>query len=96
MAKKSGEKVPVQSEVQMSAEERERLELDEEIGRVKAAQQAYASFTQQQVDAVFRAAVLAANEARIPLAQMAVEETGMGVVEDKVIKNHFASEYVYE
>lgn len=69
--------------------------LDKVIAKVQAAQKIYAGFSQQQVDDVFRAAALAANEARIPLAKMAVEETGMGVVEDKVIKNHFASEYVY-
>ncbi len=64
------------------------------IGKVKAAQEKYANYTQQQVDKIFQAAALAANEQRIPLAQMAVQETGMGVVEDKVIKNHFASEYI--
>ena len=62
---------------------------------VRAAQQQYASFTQEQVDAIFRAAALAANHARIPLAKMAVEETGMGVVEDKVIKNNYAAEHIY-
>ena len=55
----------------------------------------YATFTQEQVDKIFKAAALAANKARIPLAKMAAEESGMGVVEDKVIKNHFASEYIY-
>lgn len=73
----------------------ERAELDEVIARVQQAQRIFATYTQKQVDDIFRAAALAANEARIPLAKMAVEETGMGVVEDKVIKNHFASEYVY-
>ncbi|MBR3629768.1 MAG: bifunctional acetaldehyde-CoA/alcohol dehydrogenase [Oscillospiraceae bacterium] len=62
---------------------------------VRAAQQQYASFTQEQVDAIFRAAALAANHARIPLAKMAVEETGMGVLEDKVIKNNYAAEHIY-
>ena len=62
---------------------------------VRAAQKAYAAFSQEQVDAIFRAAAMAANKARIPLAKMAAEETGMGVVEDKVIKNHYASEYIY-
>ena len=69
--------------------------LEEEIARVKAAQAAYASYTQEQVDAIFLAAATAANKARIPLAKAAVAETGMGIVEDKVIKNHFASEYIY-
>ncbi|MEA2740592.1 MAG: acetaldehyde dehydrogenase / alcohol dehydrogenase, partial [Acetobacteraceae bacterium] len=70
-------------------------ELDALVARVKAAQAIFATFTQQQVDAIFRAAALAAADARIVLAKMAVEETGMGVMEDKVIKNHFASEYIY-
>ncbi|HBW7976002.1 TPA: bifunctional acetaldehyde-CoA/alcohol dehydrogenase [Klebsiella pneumoniae] len=65
------------------------------VERVKEAQRIYATFTQEQVDKVFRAAALAAADARIPLAKMAVEESGMGIVEDKVIKNHFASEYIY-
>lgn len=65
------------------------------ISKVKKAQKIYATFTQEQVDKIFRAASLAANKARIPLAKMAVEETRMGVVEDKIIKNHFASEYIY-
>ncbi len=70
-------------------------ELEELIRRVKAAQAEYATYTQEQVDAIFKKAALAANAARIPLAKMAVAETGMGVVEDKVIKNHFASEIIY-
>lgn len=65
------------------------------LEEVRAAQRKFASFTQEQVDRVFLAAATAANKARVPLAKMAVEETGMGVVEDKVIKNHFASEYIY-
>lgn len=65
------------------------------LGRVREAQKKYAAFTQQQVDEIFRAAAMAANLQRIPLAKMAVEETGMGVVEDKVIKNHYAAEYIY-
>ncbi|MBQ1927338.1 MAG: bifunctional acetaldehyde-CoA/alcohol dehydrogenase [Proteobacteria bacterium] len=69
--------------------------LEAAIGRVRKAQQQFASFDQEQVDKIFLAAATAANQARIPLAQLAVEETGMGVVEDKVIKNHFASEYIY-
>ncbi|VDZ62661.1 Aldehyde-alcohol dehydrogenase [Serratia odorifera] len=70
-------------------------ELNELVARVKKAQREYANFTQEQVDKIFRAAALAAADARIPLAKMAVEESGMGIVEDKVIKNHFASEYIY-
>jgi len=70
-------------------------ELDALVAQVKAAQQRFAEFSQEQVDVIFRAAALAAADARIPLARMAVEETGMGVLEDKVIKNHFASEYIY-
>lgn len=69
--------------------------LDEALARVKAAQRRYAEFTQEDVDRIFRAAALAANKRRIPLAQLAAEETGMGVMEDKVIKNAFAAEYVY-
>ena len=65
------------------------------IERVRAAQRAYATYSQEQVDRIFRAAAMAANKARIPLAKLAVEETGMGVVEDKVIKNHYAAEYIY-
>ena len=65
------------------------------IARVREAQKKFAEYTQEQVDAIFFAASMAANQQRIPLAKMAVEETGMGVVEDKVIKNHYASEYIY-
>lgn len=70
-------------------------ELNALVERVKRAQREFASFSQEQVDAIFRAAALAAADARIPLAKMAVAESGMGIVEDKVIKNHFASEYIY-
>jgi len=70
-------------------------ELDALTVRVKAAQQKYATYTQEKVDAIFLSAALAASNERIRLAQLAFEETGMGVVEDKVIKNHFASEYIY-
>jgi acetaldehyde dehydrogenase/alcohol dehydrogenase len=70
-------------------------QLESLIQRVKVAEQKYATYTQEQVDYIFKKAALAANAARIPLAKMAVEETGMGVVEDKVIKNHFASEIIY-
>ena len=69
--------------------------LAKEFEVVRNAQKQYATFTQQQVDAIFLAAATAANKARIPLAKLAVEETGMGIVEDKVIKNHYASEYIY-
>ncbi len=65
------------------------------ISRVKRAQKIYSTFSQEKVDAIFKAAATAADKARIPLARMAVEETGMGVMEDKIIKNHFASEYIY-
>ncbi len=65
------------------------------LQRVRQAQRQFATYTQEQVDEIFKAAAIAANKARIPLAKMAVEETGMGVVEDKVIKNHYASEYIY-
>lgn len=70
-------------------------ELNDLIARVKKAQLEFANFSQEKVDAIFRAAALAAADARIPLAKLAVEESGMGIVEDKVIKNHFASEYIY-
>ncbi|MBR6834481.1 MAG: aldehyde dehydrogenase family protein, partial [Oscillospiraceae bacterium] len=69
--------------------------LEAAIERVRNAQKQFASFTQEQVDKIFLAAATAANKNRIPLAKLAVEETGMGIVEDKVIKNHFASEYIY-
>ena len=70
-------------------------ELKEAIARCRKAQAEFATFTQEQVDKIFQAAATAANKARVPLAKMAVEETGMGVVEDKVIKNHYAAEYIY-
>ena len=69
--------------------------LEAALARVRAAQKIFATYTQEQVDAIFTAAASAANRARIPLAKLAVEETGMGVVEDKVIKNHYAAEYIY-
>ena len=65
------------------------------LKRVRAAQEKFATYTQEQVDKIFAAAALAANKERISLAKMAVAETGMGIVEDKVIKNHLASEYIY-
>ena len=71
----------------------EQLELA--IMRVRHAQQAFSRYTQEEVDRIFKAAAMAANRARIPLAKQAVAETGMGIVEDKVIKNHCASEYIY-
>ncbi len=69
--------------------------LEERLKNVKSAQKEYAEFPQEKVDEIFKAAAMAANKARIPLAKLAVEETGMGVVEDKVIKNNYASEYIY-
>ena len=69
--------------------------LQKTIEKVRKAQQEFAKYTQEQVDKIFQSAAIAANQNRIPLAKMAVEETGMGVVEDKVIKNHYAAEYVY-
>ena len=69
--------------------------LEKAIGNVRNAQKKFASYTQEQVDKIFLAAATAANKNRIPLAKLAVEETGMGIVEDKVIKNHYASEYIY-
>jgi len=70
-------------------------ELKALIERVRRAQRVYATFSQEKVDEIFREAAIAANNARIPLAQMAVSETGMGIVEDKVIKNHFSAEYIF-
>ena len=70
-------------------------DLEATLARVRAAQAKYATYTQEQVDAIFKAAALAANRIRIPLAKMAVAETGMGIVEDKIIKNHYAAEYIY-
>ncbi len=69
--------------------------LESLLAQVKKAQKEFASFSQEQVDKIFRAASIAADKQRIPLAKMAVEETGMGIVEDKVIKNHYAAEYIY-
>lgn len=69
--------------------------LQEAFDRVRKAQKEFSKYTQEQVDKIFKAAAIAANQARIPLAKMAVEETGMGVIEDKVIKNNYAAEYVY-
>lgn len=69
--------------------------LQNTITRVRKAQEEFSKFSQEKVDQIFKAAAIAANQARISLAQMAVEETGMGVVEDKIIKNHYAAEYIY-
>lgn len=69
--------------------------LQARMKEMRKAQEIFASYTQEQVDKIFFAAAMAANKARIPLAKMAVAETGMGIVEDKVIKNHYASEYIY-
>ena len=70
-------------------------ELENALSLMRKAQEQFATYSQEQVDAIFKAAAMAANKARIPLAKMAVEETGMGVAEDKVIKNHYAAEYIY-
>lgn len=69
--------------------------LESAIARVRVAQRKFATYTQEQIDAIFKAAAIAANKARIPLAKMAVAETGMGIVEDKVIKNNYAAEHIY-
>ena len=69
--------------------------LENALKRVRAAQKRFAEYSQSQVDSIFKAAAAAADRQRIPLARLAVEETGMGVVEDKVIKNHYAAEYIY-
>ncbi|MBR6640791.1 MAG: aldehyde dehydrogenase family protein, partial [Clostridia bacterium] len=69
--------------------------LEKAIASTRKAQEEFAKFSQEQVDEIFKAAAIAANSARISLAKMAVEETGMGLVEDKVIKNHYAAEYIY-
>lgn len=69
--------------------------LEAAISRVREAQEKFSHYTEEQVDAIFKAAAIAANKARVPLAKDAVAETGMGVIEDKVVKNHFASEYIY-
>ncbi|MDR1598526.1 MAG: bifunctional acetaldehyde-CoA/alcohol dehydrogenase [Oscillospiraceae bacterium] len=81
------------AEERMDVDSLERLA--DEIERVRGAQRRFAEYSQERTDSIFRAAASAANKLRIPLAKMAVRETGMGVVEDKVIKNHYASEYVY-
>ena len=65
------------------------------IKQIKAAQKKFSTYTQEQVDKIFKAVAMVANDHRIELAKLAQEETGMGIMEDKVIKNHFASEYIY-
>jgi acetaldehyde dehydrogenase/alcohol dehydrogenase len=69
--------------------------LEKAMQRIRKAQKVFGKFSQEQVDKIFQAAAVAANQARIPLAETAVAETGMGIVEDKVIKNHYAAEYIY-
>lgn len=69
--------------------------LEKKLAQIRAAQEKFAGYSQEQVDRIFKAAAIAANMQRIPLAKLAVEETGMGVAEDKVIKNNYASEYIY-
>lgn len=75
--------------------EQEKQMVDAIVAKVDAAQKIYATYTQEQVDHIFKSSAIAAASARIPLAKMAVEETGMGILEDKVIKNHFAAEYIF-
>ncbi len=82
-------------EIKMSETVETAEQLEALIDRVVAAQKVFATFSQEQVDKIFKAAATAADKARIPLAKMAHEETGMGIVEDKIIKNHYASEYIY-
>ena len=65
------------------------------LKQIKAAQKQFSTYNQEQVDKIFKAVAMVANENRVTLAKLAYEETGMGVLEDKVIKNHFASEYIY-
>ena len=69
--------------------------LEAKMKAMREAQKVFATFTQEQVDKIFFEAAMAANKMRIPLAKMAVEETGRGLVEDKIIKNHYAAEYIY-
>ncbi|GHU32926.1 hypothetical protein FACS1894166_07280 [Bacilli bacterium] len=69
--------------------------LDSKIQQIKKAQKIFSTYTQEQVDKIFLAVATAADKVRIPLAKMAVQDTGMGIMEDKVIKNHYACEYIY-
>ena len=78
-----------------SREDKGAKELKEILKQVRAAQVEFSTYSQEKVDEIFKAAATAANSARIILAEMAVEETGMGVFEDKVLKNHYAAEYIY-
>ena len=80
---------------EQNATDLEREELRSLIKSVRAAQEQFATYSQEQVDVIFKAAAQAANAARLDLAALAVEETGMGVFEDKVLKNHYAAEYIY-
>ena len=73
----------------------EQKHIDDLVNKVSEAQKKFATYSQEQVDEIFRRVALKMSSLRIPLAKMAVEETGMGVWEDKVIKNHFASDYIY-
>ncbi|KAG1664035.1 hypothetical protein FOA52_010454 [Chlamydomonas sp. UWO 241] len=86
---------PKKEKVRAAASDEDLASLQAVLTTAVVAQKAYSTFTQEQVDAIFKAAALAANRARIPLAKMAAEETKMGIAEDKVIKNHFASEFIY-
>ncbi|MCL2402950.1 MAG: aldehyde dehydrogenase family protein, partial [Coriobacteriia bacterium] len=84
------------SETKVNSQEFETVDsLNTKMNTVRKAQEIYANFSQEEVDKIFKAVALAACKQRIPLARMAAEETGMGVIEDKVIKNHYASEYIY-
>lgn len=76
-------------------EKQEKDYIDDLVQKVSVAQQKFATYSQEQVDEIFRRVALKASSLRIDLAKMAVAETGMGIAEDKVIKNHFASEYIY-
>ena len=91
MAKKEEIKAPEVSTPEVNTPEW----LEQKMAKMKEAQKIFATYTQEQVDKIFFEAAMAANKARIPLAKMAAEETGMGIVEDKVIKNHYAAEYTY-
>ena len=91
--KKAVEKLEKSLNASTKVETLEQLEVL--ISKVQKAQKIYETYSQEQVDKIFKAAATAANKARIPLAKMAVEETGMGVLEDKIIKNHLAAEYIY-
>ena len=90
MAKKEEIKAPEVSTPEVNTPEW----LEQKMAKMKEAQKIFATYTQEQVDKIFFEAAMAANKARIPLAKMAAEETGMGIVEDKVIKNHYAAEYL--